>query len=343
MVMSFHEKNGTNYNEMAESKMAAIESLKTSKDGFEVSFHLRNFPVSFVNALRRIVMANIPTVVLRDVQILENTTQLPHEMLKHRFEMLPVNVSPDDTATIREAMVELQIVANKEQKSVETITTDNFAIHSAREKILMRDRDLDTPILFLRVRPGEAVHIRGKLAVENEGVSQVCTIATGWHVDPELAKANRKIWVEEGKDPREFDNFYIQRSYSVDSKGRPNWFDFKIESVGVLKAKDILSMAVGILRKRLDDYMKEAVTYIRREQDEGSYTISLQQGGHTLGALLGEVIYSDQNTNFASYDIPHPLKPDMVIQMNTTKQPESILKTAREAIEEYCSVVEKGL
>jgi DNA-directed RNA polymerase alpha subunit len=161
MVMSFHEKNGTNYNEMAESKMAAIESLKTSKDGFEVSFHLRNFPVSFVNALRRIVMANIPTVVLRDVQILENTTQLPHEMLKHRFEMLPVNVSPDDTATIREAMVELQIVANKEQKSVETITTDNFAIHSAREKILMRDRDLDTPILFLRVRPGEAVHIRG--------------------------------------------------------------------------------------------------------------------------------------------------------------------------------------
>jgi len=341
--MSFHEKNGTNYNEMAESKMAAIESLKTSKDGFEVSFHLRNFPVSFVNALRRIVMANIPTVVLRDVQILENTTQLPHEMLKHRFGMLPVNVSPDDTATIREAMVELQIVANKEQKSVETITTDNFAIHSAREKILMRDRDLDTPILFLRVRPGEAVHIRGKLAVENEGVSQVCTIATGWHVDPELAKANRKIWVEEGKDPREFDNFYIQRSYSVDSKGRPNWFDFKIESVGVLKAKDILSMAVGILRKRLDDYMKEAVTYIRREQDEGSYTISLQQGGHTLGALLGEVIYSDQNTNFASYDIPHPLKPDMVIQMNTTKQPESILKTAREAIEEYCSVVEKGL
>jgi DNA-directed RNA polymerase subunit L len=264
-------------------------------------------------------------------------------MLKHRFEMLPVNVSPDDTATIREAMVELQIVANKEQKSVETITTDNFAIHSAREKILMRDRDLDTPILFLRVRPGEAVHIRGKLAVENEGVSQVCTIATGWHVDPELAKANRKIWVEEGKDPREFDNFYIQRSYSVDSKGRPNWFDFKIESVGVLKAKDILSMAVSILRKRLDDYMKEAVTYIRREQDEGSYTISLQQGGHTLGALLGEVIYSDQNTNFASYDIPHPLKPDMVIQMNTTKQPESILKTAREAIEEYCSVVEKGL
>jgi DNA-directed RNA polymerase subunit L len=341
--MSFHEKNGTNYNEMAESKMAAIESVKTAKNGLELSLQLRNFPVAFVNALRRIVLANIPTVVLRDVQILENTTQLPHEMLKHRFEMLPVNVSPDDTATVREAVVELQVVANKDQAGVETITTDNFAIVSAREKILMRDPDLDTPILFLRVRPGEGVHIRGKLAVENQGVSQVSNCTSGWHVDPELAKVNRKIWVEQGKDPREFDNFYIQRSYSVDEKGRPNWFDFKVESVGVLKAKDILETALKILRKRLEDYMKEAVNNIRREQDEGSYSVTLEQGGHTLGALLQEAIYSDQNIGFVSYDIPHPLKNDMVIHFNTPKQPEAILKAAREVIEEYCSVVEKGL
>ena len=323
--------------------MAAIESVKTSNRGFELSLHLRNFPVSFVNALRRITLANIPTVVLRDVQILENTTQLPHEMLKHRFEMLPVNVTPDDTATIREAVVELQIVANKEQEKAEVVTTDNFLVKSAREKILMKDRDLDTPILFLRVRPGEGVHIRGKLAVENQGVSQVCNCTTGWHIDPELAKTNRKIWVEQGKDPREFDNFYIQRSYSIDEKGRPNWFDFVVESVGVLQAKDILKMSLAILRKRLEDYMKEAVNHVRREQDDGSYSLSLEQGGHTLGALLQEVIYSDQNVGFVSYDIPHPLKNEMVVHFNTPKQPEAILKTAREVIEEYCSVVEKGL
>jgi len=328
---------------MAESKMPSIESVKTSKNGFELFFHLRNFPVPFVNALRRIMLANIPTVVIRDVQILENTTQLPHEMLKHRFEMLPVNVSPDDTATIREAMIELHVVANKEQKGVETITTDNFGVHSAREKILMRDRELDTPMLFLKVRPGEGVHIRGKLAVENQGVSQVCNCTTGWHIDPELAKTNRKIWVEQGKDPREFDNFYIQRSYSADAKGRPNWFDFTIESVGVIKPKEILETALGILRKRMDDYIKEALNHIRREQDEGAYSVSLEQGGHTLGALLQEVIYSDQNVGFVSYDIPHPLKNEMVVHFSTPKQPESILKTAKEVIEEYCSVVEKGL
>jgi DNA-directed RNA polymerase subunit L len=129
----------------------------------------------------------------------------------------------------------------------------------------------------------------------------------------------------------------------VDEKGRPNWFDFKVESVGVLKAKDILETALKILRKRLEDYMKEAVNNIRREQDEGSYSIVLQQGGYTVGVLLQAVLYSDQNINFASFDIPHPLKKDMAIQMNTPKQPEAMLKAAREEIEEYCSVVEKGL
>ena len=58
-----------------ESKMAKIENLKVSKKGFELKFELHNFPVTFVNALRRIILNNIPTVVVQDVQILKNTTK----------------------------------------------------------------------------------------------------------------------------------------------------------------------------------------------------------------------------------------------------------------------------
>jgi DNA-directed RNA polymerase subunit L len=82
---------------------------------------------------------------------------------------------------------------------------------------------------------------------------------------------------------------------------------------------------------------------IQREQEEGSYTISLEQGGHTMGALLQEVIYSDQNVGFVSYDIPHPLRNTMVLRFHTKKVPESVLRTAKETIEEYCSRVEKVL
>ena len=323
--------------------MATIENLKVSNNGFELECELKKFPVSFVNGLRRTLIGNIPTVVVRDVQILENTTQLPHEMLKHRMEMLPIKVSPTDSTTIKDAKIKLQIQPEREKDETRTITTDDFVIDSAHPNIIMKDRDLGTPILFLRVRKGESVNIEARLALENDQVSQVCTATTGWHIDPDLAKEARREYVESGNDVRIFDNSLIQRYYSRDERGRPNWIDMKIESVGVLLAKDILAMGISVLRKKVDTYIKEALENIQRESDDGTYNVSLQQGGHTIGYLMQEVIYYDANVNFVSYDIPHPLQNTMVLRFNTIKKPESILKTAHDTIEEYCSVVEKGL
>ena len=117
----------------------------------------------------------------------------------------------------------------------------------------------------------------------------------------------------------------------------------KIESVGVLSAKDILQYAVGILRTQIDNYIKEAIEKINREKEVGSYNISIEQGGHTLGALLQEVLYSDENVDFVGYDIPHPLRNLMVLRFHSKKSPESILKTAVDALKEYCAIVEKSL
>jgi len=337
--MIFQEKNGWNNNEMASGTMAHIENVKISNRGFLLTCEVKDVPVSFVNGIRRILLSEIPTVVIQDVQILDNTSQLPHEMLKHRFEMLPVNVTPDDAAMIRDATVELHIIANKNMD----VTTNDFVVQSGREKILMKDRDLDTPLLFVRLREGEKVHIKGRLALENKHVSQVCTVTTGWHIDPELAKIDKKNFVDAGGDPRHFDNFTVQRSYSRDEKGRPNWFDFLVESVGVLPSKVIFELGLKILRKKVSDYVKEALENIARESDEGSYKITLEQGGHTIGALFQEVIYSDKNVEFVSYDILHPLRNTMVLRFHTKKSPESILKLAKETIEEYCSIVEKVL
>jgi DNA-directed RNA polymerase subunit L len=322
--------------------MASIENLRVFNNGFEVECELKQFPVSFVNALRRILIGNIPRVVIRDVKIFQNTTQMPHEMLRHRMEMLPVDVQPSNSTTIKDAKIILHLLPSDKDET-RLITTDDFSVDSANKEILMKDRDLHTPLLFLKVRKGEAVHIEGRLALENDQVSQVCTATTRWHVDPELAKQARELFVKEGNDVRIFDNSLVQRYYSRDENGRPNWIDLNIESVGILAAKDIFKMGVQILRKQLSEYISEAVENIQREADPGTYSITLQQGGHTIGYLMQEVIYGDRNINFVSYDIPHPLRKDMILRFNTASKPESILTTAKDIIEEYCSVVEKGL
>ncbi len=322
--------------------MAELQNVKTTNNGYELSCEFRNYPITFVNAIRRICLSSIPTVVIRDIQILENSSQMPHEMLKHRVEMLPVNVKPDDASAVRDAKIELRILSDKRDKILE-VTTDDFTVESNRGNILMKDRDFNTPILFLRLRSEEGIYIKGRLAVESEGVSQVCVSTTQWHVDPELAKQDREKYVAAGGNPTVFDSFDIQKSFSRDAKGRPNWIDLKLESVGVLTGKEILKYSVGILRNKVQSYMKEAIELIAREKEEGSYSISVEQGGHTIGALLQEVIYADLNVDFVSYDIPHPLRNTMVLRLHTKKTPESILKAAVEMLEEYCRGVEKAV
>ena len=330
--------------------MATIENLKSANRGYGLSCEYRNFPVAFVNSLRRILLSSIPTVVAHDVQILENTTQVPHEMIRHRVEMLPINISPDDASAIRDSTLELRMSMAKDNKDgVLLVTTDDFVVNSNRPNILMKDRDFDKPILFLRLHPGESIHLKARLVLKTENVHQACDVSTMWVPDPERVKEAEKEWVKEGKDVREFRNFYYQQHYSryedenLPNFGRPNRIGMTLESFGGLSAKELLKYAIAVLRKSMQTYAKEALENIVRDSEENSYRIKLNQGGHTIGSLLQEVLYGDMNIEFASYDIPHPLTPEMVIRIHTKKTPESVLKTAFGAIEEYCSTVEKAL
>lgn len=333
-----------------ETTMAKVENLKTSNKGYDLHCEYRNFPVTFVNALRRILLSSIPTVVATDIQILENTTQLPHEMIRHRVEMLPINISPDDMSALRDAKIELRMSVSKEDKDqVKLITTDDFVVESSRPNLLMKDRDFDKPILFMRIRPGESIHLKARLGLETENVHRCCDVGTYWVPDPERLKQGEKEWKESGKDIREFHNFYYQQCYSryedqsQSNFGRPNLFGMNLESYGNLTSKEILKYGLNVLRNNIKNYGKTALENITREKEENSYSISLDQGGNTIGALMQEVIYGDMNVEFVSYDIPHLLLPKMVLRFHTKKTPESILRTAIETIEEYCSVVEKAI
>ena len=320
--------------------MAELLNKRESNRGNEFHCQLKNVPSTFANALRRVLLGDIPTVVIRDVEILENTTQMPHEMLKHRVEMLPVNVPPSDASTIRDGKIELRLLPDTKPR---IIYNTDFVVESARPTILMNDRDLGTPLLFVRVRPNETLHIRGRLVVETKTASQVCTASSMWHIDEDRAKEDKREFVEDDEgNPALFDNFYNQRSYSRDENGRPNWFDLNVESVGVIPAKQLVKMSAGILKGLVDSYVKEAINNIERLKD-GEYRIQIKQGGHTVCALLQEVIYTKIPVNFVSYDIPHPLRSDTVLRFQTKQDPESVLKTAKGIVEEYCGIVEKGL
>lgn len=307
-----------------------MENVKTSLNGFRLDCELKGVPVAFVNALRRILLAELPIVVLTNVEILENTTSLTHEMLRHRVEMMPVNVKPDEVGVIRDTRLELKTGAT--DKPVE-VTTDDITVFGPRKEILLKDRDLQTPGYFLRLAPGQALTFKAALGLGSG--SHVCVSTFRNHCDPEKLKNVRRDWEVSGKDVREFDSFYFQKFYERDENDRPYWFDFTVESVGVIPAKDLLKMAAQVLKDKLVEFLKLPV----QREEPGWYRIEAEGETFTLGHLVQDLLYRDKNVEFVSRDIGHPLLPKLIVRFSTKQQPEKILETFKREALELCENV----
>lgn len=314
-------------------------------NGYRLDAELKNVPVAFVNGLRRILLSEIPTVVVSNIQILENTTSMTHEMIRHRVEMLPVNVRADEVAVIRDTQLELRTAAEKEPREV---TTDDFAAVGPRGEILLRDRDLETPLLFIQLKPGESIHIKATLSVLATKGSQVCVSTFKNHIDPDIAKIDRDSFVAQvGDDPvaqREaaqmFDSFHIQRSFHRNKEGRPDWFDLSVESIGITPAVDLFKKAVEVFQEKINEFAKIPVL----REEEGWFRMEVPNETHTLGALVQEVLYLSQLTEFVSADIGHPLVPMLVVRFNTkTSAPEAVVEYFHKQASSLCENVLKSV
>ena len=310
-----------------------MENAKTSLNGYRLDCELKGVPVAFVNALRRIALAELPVVVLTNIELLENTSSLTHEMLRHRLEMMPMNVRPDEVGVIRDTRLELKIGSTPDAPL--EVTTDDFTIFGPRKDVILKDRDLGTPGYFLRLAPNQSLHIKATLGVEPKGRSQVCVSTFRNHTEPETLRVQRGLWIDNGKDPREFDSFTYQKFYERDEAGRPYWFDLAVESIGVLPAKDILTQSVETLKEKLMEFMKAPV----QREEPGWYRVEMEGETFTLGHLLQELLYRDKNVEYVSRDIGHPLLPKLTVRFSTKQQPEQILETLKRGALELCENV----
>lgn len=319
-----------------------MENVTTTLNGYRMDAELKNVPVAFVNALRRILLAEIPTVVVSNVQILENSSSMTHEMLRHRTEMLPINVRSNESAVIRDTKLEIRVTADKEPREV---TTADFVATGPRSDILLPDRDLGTPLLFAVLKPGESIHIKMTLSIATSGASQVCVSTFKNHIDPDIAQKDRDTFVGQAGDnvmaqreaARVFDTFHIQRSFHRNKDtGRPDWFDFTVESIGVTPAKDLMRTAVTVLQSKIAEVAKAPIL----REDEGHYRIEVPGETFTIGNLVQEMVYLTNTTEFVSADVGHPLLPKLAIRFHTnTISAEEIVATFQKEASALCENV----
>jgi len=60
-----------------------------------IRFILRGMPIPIANALRRIMIAQVPTLAIEDVFMIENSSPMDDEVLAHRLGLIPLKADPD--------------------------------------------------------------------------------------------------------------------------------------------------------------------------------------------------------------------------------------------------------
>ena len=88
-MMAAGKKAEEGEGEFKEAKME-VRVLENKKDEGKISFIIKDTSAAFVNALRRIIIEEVPTMAVEDVEFRKNNSILYDEMIAHRLGLMPL-------------------------------------------------------------------------------------------------------------------------------------------------------------------------------------------------------------------------------------------------------------
>ena len=300
-------------------------------------FTLSGINVSLDNALRRIILSEIPVVAIKtdeyasnQCNIEINTTRLHNEILKQRLSCIPICMGHDELELLPGKYV-LELDMQNDTDDMMFITTEHFRIkNKLNNNYLTRDetKRIFPPnkitgdyILFSRLRPrisdsipGEHLKLTADFCISNASedakFNVVCNCTYGF--TPDMAKVN-EMWNEKERTLKSQEmtqtdidfqkkNFYIldaQRYYVENS------FDFIVESVGCYENRDIVKQGASVLNDKFGLLIKEldADTIIIKTSEttmDNCFDILLENEDYTIGKALEYILYIKHYINDSS-------------------------------------------
>ncbi|GMH40859.1 hypothetical protein BSKO_08763 [Bryopsis sp. KO-2023] len=145
-------------------------------------FVLSDTDTSVANALRRIIIAEVPTVAIEFVEIEVNTTSLNDEFLAHRLGLVPLKStgakemnSPYDAGDEQVDEVEFIVDVRCEHESTMDVTSDDLQIDPSHPSVVPIGQTdfggeamVNKPVVIVKIRKGQELKLRG-IAVKGIG------------------------------------------------------------------------------------------------------------------------------------------------------------------------------
>jgi len=324
------------------------------EDGY-LKFTVVDCNMSIANALRRIIVSDIPTFVFRTfpysqnkAEITHNTTRFHNEIIKQRLSCVPIHIEDIDfdysnyivEVDVKNDTDNIMYVTTKDFK-IKNIATGRYSDESAVRRIFPPSRLSGDYIEFARLQPRLSENIEGERlaftcgldigrASEDGSYNVISTCA--YECTPDEAKAN-EVWAEkekvmkkEEKTAEEID--FDKRNWMLLEAKRyyiNNSYNFIIESVGVYENMDIVIKACNIMiskcQKFLYDLEHGNVPIIPSETTlKNGFDVTLVNEDYTLGKVLEYYMYQehfigDKTVSFCGFRKPHPHSTDSLIRI----------------------------
>jgi DNA-directed RNA polymerase subunit L len=323
-------------------------------NGF-LKFTLVDCNMSIANALRRIIVSDIPTFVFRTypynenkAEITHNTTRFHNEIIKQRLSCVPIHID-DMEFPYKDYVIEVDVkndtdniiyVTTKDFK-IKNIKTEAYSDESAVRAIFPPSSITGDYIEFARLQPKLSENIDGERltfrcgfdigkASQDGAFNVISTCA--YECTPDEAKAN-EVWREKAAAMKKSDisdeeiEFEKRNWFLLEAKRyyQPNSYDFVIESVGVFENNEIVIKACEIMVSKCEKFLYDLehgkVSIVPSDTTlKHGFDVTLVNEDYTLGKVIEFYLYqqhfiADKTLSFCGFRKPHPHATDSIIRV----------------------------
>jgi len=298
--------------------------VSKTDEGGQLKFTIDRINVSLANALRRIILSDVPTLVFRTAphaesksSITVNTSRIHNQILNQRLSCIPIHII-DETFEFKDYTVEINATADGNE--IRYITTKDFKMKNRNSGKYLTDvkcREIFPPnaitgdyIEFARLLPkmseygeGEQLTMTCDLdigsAKQDGAYNVVCTCAYQMTMDPskvdEAWRIKEAELVKEGIATIGSEEMKAQRKnwslLDAQRHTKDDSFDFVVETVGVYSNAEIVSKAAQIMINKCTQFIRDIESGENHiiptvSTIQNGFDIELKGEDYTLGKVL---------------------------------------------------------
>lgn len=275
--VSFNDCNFTLVSSVGMSKEPQITIRKAGKD--EVDFILSDVDLALANSLRRVMIAEVPTLAIDLVEIQKNTSVLADEFIAHRLGLIPLESEDIDNLKYtrdctcedhcEKCSVTLELNATCETDETMNIYSSHFIITSGNSQWNLGQPVIRDPmkkgILICKLKKHQQLHVKciAKKGISKEHAKWSPCAAIAFEYDPYNKLKHTDYWYEESVEnewPKSANAEWEEPPIpgeKFDYLAKPDKFYVNLETTGVLKPNEVFNKGCLELQKKIANIVFE--------------------------------------------------------------------------------------